>query len=361
MTHDDAFLASIIESPEDDVPRLIYADWLEEQGQPERAEFIRVQCQLARVGEDDPRRVGLDESKRALLKQHQGEWAGPLPAPGKCIFRRGFIAELDLTLTDLGDAGAEALARSGHLATLEVLKVGGCRIREGGAQALLTSAGLPSLTTLHLTGNSLSDADVQPLFAGWRLFRLRELSLQGTFVDILELVRYSPLAQLTRLDLSENDLHFEDDDARALAGCEYLAGLISLDLGHDNMGPEAAEALASSPNLGNLIALNLWHNYIEPAGVRALLSSPRLGKLSSLNVSGNWIADAGAEAIASCAGAAKLSQLDLSYNRIGYAGARALATSPYLVRLTDLDLSNNDIGEAAKRGIRERFGDRVRF
>ena len=41
MTPDDAFLAAIIESPDDDGPRLVYADWLEENGHPERAEFLR--------------------------------------------------------------------------------------------------------------------------------------------------------------------------------------------------------------------------------------------------------------------------------------------------------------------------------
>ena len=43
MTHDDAFLQAIIENPDDDAPRLLYADWLEERGDP-RGEFIRVQC-----------------------------------------------------------------------------------------------------------------------------------------------------------------------------------------------------------------------------------------------------------------------------------------------------------------------------
>jgi uncharacterized protein (TIGR02996 family) len=42
-----AFLAAIIERPDDDVPRLVFADWLDEHGQPERAEFIRVQVELA--------------------------------------------------------------------------------------------------------------------------------------------------------------------------------------------------------------------------------------------------------------------------------------------------------------------------
>lgn len=43
-----AFLQAICESPHDDGPRLMYADWLEERGeQLERAEFIRVQCAIA--------------------------------------------------------------------------------------------------------------------------------------------------------------------------------------------------------------------------------------------------------------------------------------------------------------------------
>jgi uncharacterized protein (TIGR02996 family) len=49
MTERDAFLAAVLESPDDDTPRLIFADWLEENGDPERAEFIRAQCDLAQL------------------------------------------------------------------------------------------------------------------------------------------------------------------------------------------------------------------------------------------------------------------------------------------------------------------------
>ena len=49
MTHDDAFLQAILESPDDDTPRLAYADWLDEHGDPDRAEFLRVQGLLARL------------------------------------------------------------------------------------------------------------------------------------------------------------------------------------------------------------------------------------------------------------------------------------------------------------------------
>lgn len=34
--------------PTDDIVHLVYADYLDEQGQADRAEFIRVQCELAR-------------------------------------------------------------------------------------------------------------------------------------------------------------------------------------------------------------------------------------------------------------------------------------------------------------------------
>ena len=47
LTAGDALLADIIAHPEDDGLRLIYADWLEENGQEERAEFVRAQCRIA--------------------------------------------------------------------------------------------------------------------------------------------------------------------------------------------------------------------------------------------------------------------------------------------------------------------------
>lgn len=42
-----AFLDDIIAHPADDTPRLVYADWLDDEGRSERAEFIRVQVEVA--------------------------------------------------------------------------------------------------------------------------------------------------------------------------------------------------------------------------------------------------------------------------------------------------------------------------
>ncbi len=55
---EEALLAAVLADPGDDAPRLVYADWLDEHGEPERAEFIRVQIDLDRMAEDDEGRPG---------------------------------------------------------------------------------------------------------------------------------------------------------------------------------------------------------------------------------------------------------------------------------------------------------------
>lgn len=47
-----ALLRAILSDPRDDTPRLVYADWLDENGEPDRAEFIRVQCAIPEAEAD---------------------------------------------------------------------------------------------------------------------------------------------------------------------------------------------------------------------------------------------------------------------------------------------------------------------
>ena len=64
MTSDgDALLRAICEAPWEDTPRLVFADWLEENGQPERAEFIRLQIELKALPHDE--RFGTPQYDRA--------------------------------------------------------------------------------------------------------------------------------------------------------------------------------------------------------------------------------------------------------------------------------------------------------
>src|SRR5947208_2451938 len=77
MNHGDAFLQALIDNPDDDAIRLVYCDWLEEHGQPDRAAFIRVQVALARLPHGDPRRQVLEARERELLAR-QDQWLGRL-------------------------------------------------------------------------------------------------------------------------------------------------------------------------------------------------------------------------------------------------------------------------------------------
>lgn len=91
MTLADAFLPAILESAEDDLPRLAYADWLTDRDDP-RGEFIHVQCLLARMAESNPMRKSLETRESELLADHQEGWLEPLvPLLRRWTFRRGFL------------------------------------------------------------------------------------------------------------------------------------------------------------------------------------------------------------------------------------------------------------------------------
>src|SRR5262245_11845729 len=97
---DDAFLQAIIEDPDDDGPRLVYADFLDERGDPQ-GEVIRLQCERATLAEDDPRVEALVKREQELLAEHQEEWVGAvgLFSTGYA-FRRGFIESVTLPVED---------------------------------------------------------------------------------------------------------------------------------------------------------------------------------------------------------------------------------------------------------------------
>ena len=73
----DHFLREVLDFPEDDAPRLIYADWLEESGDP-RGEFIRVQCEMAQRDELDPYFYECRDRSSALLAQYGEGWSKDL-------------------------------------------------------------------------------------------------------------------------------------------------------------------------------------------------------------------------------------------------------------------------------------------
>lgn len=68
------FLTAIASNPDDDLPRLVYADWLDEHGDPDRSEFIRLQCHTAHVGPLDPSWAPAKLREFDLFKANEAKW-----------------------------------------------------------------------------------------------------------------------------------------------------------------------------------------------------------------------------------------------------------------------------------------------
>ena len=126
----ESFLAAIRESPEEDTHRLVCADWFDDQGDGDRAEFIRTQVQLGRLKEDDPQRPGLEQLQRELLEVNEPRWVGRLPdTVTDWSFRGGFLdgivrrrielLEAALTILRYGRQHGDQLQRGRPLGSFE--------------------------------------------------------------------------------------------------------------------------------------------------------------------------------------------------------------------------------------------------
>lgn len=85
----DELLAAVYESPEDDAPRAVYADFLLERGDP-RGEFIASQLSTARAKPYQRQR------EHELLAEHRAAWVAPLGVVDsvQVTFERGFPAKV---------------------------------------------------------------------------------------------------------------------------------------------------------------------------------------------------------------------------------------------------------------------------
>lgn len=113
-----ALLDAIIAKPADDTVRLVYADWLDENGQPARGEFIRVQIEAERHHRHSARRAALDSRAHTLLQEHWIDWWLPvceavgLPSPKRPVKARRYEVKdnvIQITLPDYELSGFECV------------------------------------------------------------------------------------------------------------------------------------------------------------------------------------------------------------------------------------------------------------
>jgi uncharacterized protein (TIGR02996 family) len=265
---EDDFLQHILANPDDETARLAYADWLLEHGDgaaAARAEFIQVQCRLARWSgefsswdqwaEAAEQLPHLRRREQALLEAHRAAWAaGVLPLVTSLEFRRGFVENIKVYAPTFLQNAERIFQRAPvqrvHFATFY-----------NQAAAVAQSPYLGRLTAIDLSGASVRAVDLQALLASPHLGRLTELNLSRTY--------------------------FPDDGARVLAESPRLAQLRVLDLSYNHLTPEGVRALAQSRYRGPLRSLNLEGNpRLGQQGMTALATTlsgtPEPGVLQSL-------------------------------------------------------------------------------
>ena len=94
-SHERTLLRAVLEAPADDKPRLKYATWLKQQGDP-RGEFIEVQCELA-AGTASTRKLAQYRARQDELLAEYGEsWTAPFVRLGGLFpkFERGFVKDV---------------------------------------------------------------------------------------------------------------------------------------------------------------------------------------------------------------------------------------------------------------------------
>jgi uncharacterized protein (TIGR02996 family) len=371
------FLQHIVAEPDDDAPRLIYADWLEEHGDAARAELIRTQIERMSLPKWDARRVRLGLRERALLAQHGQKWKAELPHITGVEwgeFRRGFVTTATFASFE---ALREKAGASWAAAPIEAVSVRWPRERE----SCQTIAPIAELRELSITGNLVDPPAVERLADAPLLSTLRILSISNASLmaeGFYRLALSPHLKCLRALRLPGNAIG--NQGIRALDDATSLTSLEELDLSEtDSYGrygedpiidATGLEALVGSPCTSRLRSLTLSGNSVGQRGLRALLRSPRaaglkelvlrdnglLGQameefetarpelqLDALDLGGNPMGDLGAAHLAKASCLRELKVLKFDVCEMLLAGAWSLARAPFLTSLRRLNLGYNSI------------------
>jgi uncharacterized protein (TIGR02996 family) len=372
MSH-EAFLTAILAEPDSDAPRLVYADWLDERGDP-HGELIRLQCaplpEAAPSGRarktrrsqpeappPDPER---ERRERELCEQFRDtlcKLGGTAVERDSITFARGFVAAVTI---NPAITGRNLRALAGHpLMALQPAGLphwwGFATARSRGLLEARMAAASPyyltAVTSLGLESTEMGDAAAAVLISAPTLVRLTQLNARS--------------ARLGDLFL------------RAVAKNPALANLEVLDLGGgadegngNDFTVAGLRALTRSPHLAKLTTLDLSHNFgLGDAIVRTLAAHP-FPALTTLRLSSDGLTEAGIGRLAAAPWAARLKELDLENaspygagNDCGDAAALVLAQSPYLEKLERMHVGRyyawRNLTDAGIQALTERFGEHV--
>ncbi len=248
LAEHEAFLRAIFDAPEDDTPRLVYADFLEENAEPERAELIRVGCEAAarqRRGEPAGAQHLRERERELLGKLHpELELIHWTPEEQRRVgYDRGFLSEPAAVICpgELDDVTRfrEKVVRSRpHWFGLTRLAVQpGWVLYPEHVEALFGLGVTQRMTDWDLGGH-VEEEHGGPATEDAGAYALIDLNEQPviTLEGVEALARNRGARRITDLDLTHNNL--DNDAARALLRSPYLLNLRHLHVGNNRFSGE---------------------------------------------------------------------------------------------------------------------------
>jgi uncharacterized protein (TIGR02996 family) len=351
-----ALEAAIVANPDDLAAHMAYADYLQEQGDPQ-GEFIQVQLRLEDEALAAAERKKLQDRERQLLAEHMDEWVGDwdqmiepegpdgrgqIDTAGGRLFRfvRGCLAEV--YLPRLSRACAREFVRSSQTRLVRKLFVGSEDCEDwDGINELRNWPHLGNLRSLQFGWTSDEE------YGDFCLFQCHT-----SVPSVSAFLTQTPL-------LEELYLFAGAGDCAELFGLP-LPNLRVLQVYHNWDYP--LERLAKNASLTKLTHLLLhpkahgsWSGdvpYIKDDGIRAVLRSPHLTSLTHLRLRLTTFGDRGCEEIVKSGILKRLQVLDLRHGRISDQGARLLMACPDLKRLKHLELSRNELSQEGIQALK---------
>ena len=367
MSDGDALRRAILAQPDDDTLRLIFADWLDENGRPERAAFIRAQVWAVQAEPFSPDARRHARTADRVPRPQTDEWAKSVSQRVRAWrFARGFVEHVAVDVATF-PRDAAALFAAEPIRSVQMTRF--AYGNEVPLQPFFETPQLERVTRLDLSDLLLAPVELDPLTASPHLANLTDLSLCR--------VRVLP-----------------DWMATLLAGPQLpaLAGLDLADLSH--LGPRLADVLPRS-NHRQLKRLDVSRIAFDSGEIQRVLASRclreveelRLGwmtgtgragalthldlgwviewdRLRVLDLNGQGVGDDGVIEIVKQMARQReplpLRWLGLANNRVGADGVRALVRSDGAkLNLYHLDVTGNGLTLSQRAALQARFPDAV--
>lgn len=375
-----ALLAACRARPGDDLPRLVLADWLNENGQPERGEFIRIQVEVSHPTADVERIRRLKKREAELLAEYENEWTGGYQAAAAAM----------TPLARRREDGGFAPVPPPHRFVRGLVRISNAAgfIERPELRQWLGSPELHWVEQVDFDFSSVDwfvKADLPDELHGriglslriggpsgesaWRA-GFRQLALSGNFTAARSLHVNGAAGEVVLEELTKADVShlvaltvpgFGGERCAGMVGSAPFTALSSLDIGP--ISEAGLRALAASPHLGNLTHLNLVASPIGDGGMVALCRSGLAHTLRRVEFPNTGISDVGVAALAKSPLFDHMlgprvdlmtnrirddgrKRLNLMMNRIGDDGLKAIAESEHLLRFRELVLRENVVGDA---------------